>query len=514
DTFRMELIWSYVDTEFGEFNNMNAPVPATDPTFTDFDPFGDVTFGPRERFEFNKVHRYTVDTAWEFNDNWTLYAIGTFEDSQRDTDFGGLGFGDAPDETYTAELRAAFDYGKLSGWIGAYYFDTNGSFSGVFNFTPAIFGFPTIPADGSVIFDTFQEDETQNTAIFADVTYDIDDKWSVNFGARFDDETFSDTGTTGESSVGPGGCTIDPIVPGVGGFPCTALFPPTSEDVPDADFDAFLPRAGVVYRIDDDRSVSFTVAQGYRAGGSYIYAPPGQPLETRTFDPEHLTNYEFAFRSEWPNRNITLNANLFYSDWEDQQVTIPGPSGAFFDADILNIGGSELYGLEVEFRHTATDTLDWFATLGWIETEFTNFPFAIDGNGDPINTANPQFANLAGNEFNSAPKLNVAFGVAYENPNGFYASGNASYASSQFSDVQNLGQNKVGNYVLVNARLGYTRDNWRVALFVDNLFDERFAGRKGVYSVTAATGTIDPNAQPFFTVNDPRVAGVEVRFGF
>ncbi|MEM7294688.1 MAG: TonB-dependent receptor, partial [Pseudomonadota bacterium] len=180
DDFRMELIYSFVDTEFGEFNTVNAPVAADDPTFGQFDPFGSRTYGPRERFEFNEVERYTLDTTWNINDHWTLYAIGTFEDSQRDTNFGSLGRGDAPDETYTMELRAAFDYGRLTGWVGAYYFDTEGSFSGVLNFSPAVFGIPTDPPDGFVIFDTFQEDETINKAIFADVSYEFNDRWSIS----------------------------------------------------------------------------------------------------------------------------------------------------------------------------------------------------------------------------------------------------------------------------------------------------------------------------------------------
>ncbi|MEM7501593.1 MAG: TonB-dependent receptor [Pseudomonadota bacterium] len=514
DAARLEFIVSYVDTEFGEFNNANAPVPATDPAFDDFDPFGDVTFGPRERFEFNEVIRYTLDTTWDLSEHWTLYAIGTFEDSQRDSDFGDLGSGDAPDETYSAELRAAFDYGRLSGWIGAYYFDTTGSFGGVFNFSPAIFGIPTVPADGFIIFDTKQEDATENAAIFADITYEINDSWSVSFGARFDDETFSDTGTAGEATAGPGGCTVDPNVPMLGGFPCTVLFPPSAEDVPDADFDAFLPRGTVIHRFDENRSISLTVAQGYRAGGSYLFAAPGDVPETRTFDPEFLTNYEFAFRSEWPNQDIVLNANVFFSDWEDQQVTIPGPSGAIFDQDTLNIGSSELYGIEVEFRHTPTDNFDWFATLGYMQTEFTNFPFAIDGMGNPSNPTNPIFANLRGNEFNSAPNLNLAAGFSYRHPTGVFVNSNVSYADEQFSDVTNLPQNEVGDYVLVNARVGYERDNWRVSVFADNLFDERFVGRQGVFSVSTATGTIDPNTQPFFTVNDPRIFGVELRVSY
>lgn len=516
DRARIELIYSYTDTEFGEFNQVVAPVPATDPTFADFDPFGNETFGGRERFEFNTVSRYTLDTQFELSDNWTLFGLATFEDSQRDTNFGAsFGTGDAPDETFQYELRAAFDYDQWTGWIGAYYFDTSGSFQGLFNFSPATFGIPTDPPDGFVIFDTNQRDETKNQAIFFDVTYQANETWAFNFGARFDDEEFSDTGTVGTSEVGPGGCTIAPFVPGLGGFPCTVIFPPSGGEAPEpAEFDAFLPRGSVIYSFDDDKSMSFTVAQGYRAGGSYLYAPPGATPETRTFDPEFLTNYEFAFRSAWPEQDIVLNANLFYSDWEDQQVTVPGPSGAIFDSDVLNVGSAKLFGLEAEVRQTLTETLDWFATLGYVETQFTDFPFAIDSEGNPANPDDPTFANLRGNDFNNAPHLSVAVGLNYQNDRGWFASGTASYTGEQYSDVTNLESNKVDAYTIVNARAGYRNDNWSVALFADNVFDERFIGRQGLFSVATNDGTVTANTGPFFAVNDPRVVGVELRYSY
>lgn len=514
DALRLELGYQYVDTEFGEFNSMNAPGPVGTPEFEAFDPFGRLTYGQRERFEFNTVHRTVLELTYDLNDAWTLIGLGTYEDSQRDTDFGAGGTADAPDETTQFELRAAFEYERISGWIGAYYFDTEGSFGSVFSFPPAVFGIPSVPADAIVVFDTFQEDATENRAIFADVSYEINDTWSVNVGARYDEEEFRDTGLTGETTSNPPDCIIDPNVPGIGGLPCAAIFPAQAEAPTTADFSAFLPRAAVIYSFDEQRSLSFNVARGYRAGGSYLRAVPGNAPELLDFDPEYLTNYEFAFRSRWPGQRITLNANLFFSEWEDQQVSIPGPSNTVLDTLILNVGSSEIYGLEVEFRKQFSDNLDMFATLGLVKTEFQDFPFAIDGNGDPINPDDPTYANLAGNEFNSAPQTTFAVGLAYQTPRGFFASGNLSYASSQFSDVTNLAENEAGDYTLVNARVGYRFGDWSIAAFVDNAFDERFAGRQGLFTVNTATGLAEPNMQPFFAVNDPRVYGVELRYSY
>ncbi|MEM7361159.1 MAG: TonB-dependent receptor [Pseudomonadota bacterium] len=514
DAVRLEFGYQRTDTEFGEFNSVNAPGPVGSPEFSSFDPFGRVTFGQRERFEFNLVDRYSMDATIKLNKHWTLHGLATYEDSQRDSNFGALGVGDAPDETYQLELRASFDYSQWSGWIGAYAFDTEGSFGSEFSFPTAIFGLPSVPANAVVIFDTFQEDATENQAIFADATYAMNDRWSFNLGARYDEEEFTDTGLTGTTTSNPPDCVLAPFLPGIGGLPCSAIFPPPADQPTSADFDAFLPRGSVIYNFDENRSLSFTVARGYRAGGSYLRAVPGQVPELLDFEPEFLTNYEFAFRSQWPELDLTLNANLFHSDWEDQQVTVPGPTGFVLDALTLNIGSSEITGLEIELRKNFGSQFELFANLGLVDTEFTNFPFAVDAAGNPVNPADPTFANLAGNQFNSAPKTSFAIGLSYETGNGFFANATASYASSQYSDVTNLEINKVGNYTLVNARAGYRNQNWTLSAYVDNLFDDRFAGRQGLATVSTATGVSDPNPVPFFNVNDPRVYGVELRYSY
>src|SRR3546814_10188159 len=62
----------------------------------------------------------------------------------------------------------------------------------------------------------------------------------------------------------------------------------------------------------------FTVQRGYRSGGS-----SGNIARSATFsyDPEFTWNYELSLRSAWLDGRLTLNANAFYVDWKDQQVS-------------------------------------------------------------------------------------------------------------------------------------------------------------------------------------------------
>ncbi|WP_041301481.1 TonB-dependent receptor [Hirschia baltica] len=58
-----------------------------------------------------------------------------------------------------------------------------------------------------------------------------------------------------------------------------------------------------------------------------------------SFDQEFAMNYELAFRSEWLDGRLTANANVFYMDWTDQQISVQ-LSSADFDSEVANASGS------------------------------------------------------------------------------------------------------------------------------------------------------------------------------
>ncbi|MEM0928723.1 MAG: TonB-dependent receptor [Pseudomonadota bacterium] len=527
DGLRVKLTGSYVDTEFGDFNTVFASDPVATVTdnvpsfipgvFDDFDIFGTETSGQGgiARFEANEVWRTIVDVEYAVSDNWTINALGSFEDVERETTFG-VADSLTDGETYQAELRANFDYGRLSGWVGAYYFEEETVSQAIITGSPEDFFIPTSPRGGIVQTNSTSTTTTENYAFFGDLTYALNERWEVNVGARLDFEDFSDTGQVGTVTQDPPDCIIDPNVPlPFAGLPCAAIFPVQNSDPISADFSAFLPRGSITYNFDEDRSLAFIVARGYRAGGAFIrnvVSDTGQitGFSQEQFDPEYLTNFELAFRSLWLDERLRVNANVFYSDWEDQQVTVVGPSGFFDDFDIENAGQSTLYGAEFDIAMRVTPDLDLFASLGLVETEFDDFPFvrSVSPDGDP------QFANLDGNAFNSAPNVTAAVGFAYEHPSGFFLTSNAAYTGRQYSDVENFDIEKADDFVLVNGRFGYRHEFFDISLFANNLFDDRFVTSQNIVNVNTNTGVVDPIGNPRFVVNDPRLWGIEMRVSF
>lgn len=504
---RVELIASHVDTEFAEFGTVNGPVEFGEPGFDDFDPFGDETFNENARLEFNKTTRGILDIQYDLTENWRLFALGTIEDVNRDTVFGEAGSSESRDRTYSSELRFSFDFDGLAGWFGGYYFNSDTASDTVFNTPLSIIGLPVDPPDSFISIFAQQGETTENYALFGEVTYELNEKWSINVGARYDWENFETVGLAGDIEITPETCTVAPFVPGIGGLPCALIIPVSNEPPQAASFNAFLPRGAITYSIDDLRSVSFVVARGYRAGGSFLFGAPGQAPEVREFGPEYITNYELAFRSQWLDQTLTVNANAFFSRWTEQQVSIPDPSGLPFSALTSNAGTSELYGLELDVVYQPRDNVSVFTSLGLLSTEFTDFPFAP-------NSPDPAFQNLAGNRFTAAPTFNLSAGFVYEHTSGFFVNANGSYATRQFSDVTNLAINESEDYFLMNARVGYRNDLYEIALYANNLFDQRVITRQGVQTFNVGSNAIEPNSPPFFVVNDPQVIGVALTFGF
>lgn len=504
---RVELNASHVDTDFAEFGTVNGPASFGEPGFDDFDPFGDETFNANARLEFNKTTRGILDIQYDVSENWKLFALGTIEDVNRDTTFGEAGNSESRDRTYSSELRFSFDYDNVTGWFGGYYFNSDTASDTVFNTPLSILGLPVEPADSTLSIFAQQGETTENYAVFGEVSYELNEKWTLNFGARYDWENFETVGLAGDIEVNPTTCTVAAFVPGIGGLPCALIIPVSNEPPQSASFNAFLPRGAITYNIDDLRSLSFVVARGYRAGGSFLFGAPGQPPEVREFGPEFITNYELAFRSQWFDQKLTVNANAFFSRWTEQQVSIPDPSGLPFSALTTNAGTSELYGLEMDITYYASEQFSVFTSFGLLSTEFTDFPFAP-------NSPDPEFQNLEGNRFTAAPTFNWSAGFVYEHDSGMFVNANGSYATRQFSDVTNLAINESEDYFLMNARLGYRSEKFEIALYANNLFDQRVITRQGVQTFNVGSNAIEPNSPPFFVVNDPRVVGVALTFDF
>ncbi len=247
--------------------------------------------------------------------------------------------------------------------------------------------------------------------------------------------------------------------------------------------------------VSERLSVFAGLSRGYKAGGFNL----GQVLAgRREFGAEALWNLELGLRSAWLADRLTWNAALFYNRRPDQQVRTsfqldPGDPASFvFFTD--NAAKGESLGLESELRYDAGERWAWYLNLGLLSAEFDEF-------------VTPE-VDLGGREQAHAPGYSLAAGVEWRHPSGLFVRADAVARDSFYFDVSHDRQSQA--YELLNARVGFDAESWRLQLWARNLFDRRYAVR-GFYF-----GNEPPDFPDtlYIRQGDPRQLGVTLDMRF
>ncbi|MEM9172426.1 MAG: TonB-dependent receptor [Pseudomonadota bacterium] len=441
----------------------------------------------------------TLTVNYDINDYWSLVSITGYNevdyDYLIDTDRSAAPVStlilDSLNETWTQELQFLFAQESFDAVFGVYLSDaqTPRSFndgvralnlendlnlSGLliqqFGLDPATAGFVVSQYPNPAFIGTTSNfsQEIETYALFADTEWRINDKWSLYSGFRYDVEQQSNTNdqlvtvrsTLPDPALFP--APLNAVIAGVNNFLIAGAVDASSpgETADSPDFDGFLPKLGIGYKFDDDRSLSFTLNRGYRSGGVGINAARAEAF---SFDQEFTWNYEVAFRSTWLNDSLKLNANVFYTDWTDQQVRVQLTDN-IFDTEIQNAGASSVRGFEVDSSYALTSDLEVYGSVGYADTNFEEFNVIVSG----------QLEDFSGNRFAFAPEWTLNAGLTWRR-NNWIVNANANYTSESFirGDREQTDRES-DERILVNFRTGWTNDNYGIYLSGQNLLDESY----------------------------------------
>lgn len=442
----------------------------------------------------------TLELNYQLNDVWSVSATtaktrsDAFRNYDNDQTEQNLAYGltDGVFDTLSQELRLHYSGDNLRALAGLYWsrremdsmtstltnvvtplstiaavLQGNGLDAATAQQLAALYGqaLPVIPVDYNNVSPT----QSENLAAFFDLEYQLSAQWTLLAGARFDTEQYDyQSDTTAEFA----GTLPDPANFGAPGTALYAAFSginnavlgmvnDAASSVPASsrDFNAFLPKLGARWQYSAEQSLAFTVQRGYRSGGSSYNIARG---EVFGYEPEFTTNYELAWRSNWPDQNLTVNSNLYYIDWTDKQV-IANFGINSFDSHTVNAGKSHLYGAEFEVRQRINNQLDWYGSYAYSKTQYDEF--------DAI--AGAMISNFSGQPFAYAPRHTAALGA-----NWYLADNWALNVNSNFRSKVSTGPRDstlwLSSRALFNARLSYDSTNWSAYLFVNNLFDKGY----------------------------------------
>ncbi|MDZ4777878.1 MAG: TonB-dependent receptor [Alphaproteobacteria bacterium] len=381
----------------------------------------------------------SAQAEWTVNDSLTLKSITAYREGESTTaiDFDGLPQRDLDvpafyaDEQVSQEFQALIDVGNLSGVAGVYYL--NGIADGAFD---------TVLSSLGVTVNVYGKMKTISTSVFADLTYDFTDQWSVSLGGRYTED--QKTGTVVRANyLGLGSPLVSGTTnPRLGGFATNFTRERTDEK--------FSPRVSVNFEPNDNLSLYASYSQGFKSGGFDPRANFSatnvalQPTVLSGFAPETVDSFELGLKGTFFDR-LTLRTAYFFSKYEDQQVTVQ--QGADTNSDgindtfvstVLNAASAEYQGVEIEGSLDIVDNLRANFSLGWIDASIDE---VISAGVNVQTDANPLNNFVAQNTPEWTGSLGLSYNASLGDLGNILFTGSGSYRSEYyiFSGLFNQG---------------------------------------------------------------------------
>lgn len=322
------------------------------------------------------------------------------------------------------------------------------------------------PADsvienGNTTWQTKQVREDRDYAAFGEIEWDATDQLTLLGGVRFYKYDNTLYGFNGFQRHCRGSYVDGVFVQDNAGEPQYPCFDTRILDDQEKDTGQVF-KFNASYEIDDDKMVYATFSQGFRAGGVNRARVPGIP----SYKPDRLDNYEFGWKTTWMDKKLRFNGALYYLEWKDVQT-------AFLDfavsnlTIIQNVGKSRTYGVEFDVTYDATDDLRLsFAT------SFNDAKLAEDYR----RTADGPVLSPAGTQMPFVPRIQMT-AIARQNfivadlP--AFAQLSAKYTDYSWSELDATSRVRQDSYTLLNASIGFEKDNMNFSFFADNLLDTR-----------------------------------------
>ncbi len=305
-----------------------------------------------------------------------------------------------------------------------------------------------------------------NKAIFGSATFDITDRLSISAEGRYAEEQIRQaTQTFNNGQVIPAARVVE------------------------ATFKAFTPRATLSWQATRDNLFYAVYAEGQKPGGfnSNQAIIAGFP----TFEPEDNKTYEIGTKNIFFDGKLTANLALYHTEVTGYQITqnISVPPNQV--SLTRNGGNARINGAELELLIRPVRNFTVTANYSYVNAKFTagtdeNLGLILDvaddrlvncSTGDQFPTVTgcqSRFGSIRGNRVPRAPEHTMFLDVDYRRPVSsqwdFFAGSNVNMIATSFDQVLNLAE--TGGSVVVDARLGFQSDRFRIMAYARNLFDE------------------------------------------
>jgi iron complex outermembrane recepter protein len=221
------------------------------------------------------------------------------------------------------------------------------------------------------------------------------------------------------------------------------------------------------------------------------------------FDAEYVTSYELGVKSELMDRRLRVNADVFFSQYDDMQLNFI-LTGSVADTKVTNAGQAEMYGFEADITFIATEQLLLMLNYAYLHTEVTK---ATDVRGNDV-TDDFVFFSAPENSFTATADYTLA--QADWGRISLNASLNYMDERNGGARAENVKNTQLRQYQLLNTRLSlsdmpFAGGRLGAGLWVKNLLEEE-------YELTAVDNL--PSADRSVIWGEPRTFGLDIFYEY
>ena len=308
----------------------------------------------------------------------------------------------------------------------------------------------------------------EQTAIFGEVSYDLNEKVELIAGFRYYDMEID---FEGSSNFGDGIFQGSPETNGVinkdRGRDYDVSGGHTKEPM---ELDDVILKFTAKYQVDDNTLAYATYSEGFRPGGwnrggGIAATNPEYPTVSSTYESDDVKNYELGWKMTLMDGSMQFNGSAYYIDWTDMQVTRFDPQNVSILTFVENAADATIQGAEGDLVYKPNENLTLFGAFSVNSTELKS----VYGKAVELAPVGSQLPLTPSHQLS----LRARYDWFMDNGWNTYVQGAIQTAASSYSSVVAAKRVEQDSYTVLDASVGGVKDSWKVELFAENLSDER-----------------------------------------
>ncbi len=266
------------------------------------------------------------------------------------------------------------------------------------------------------------------------------------------------------------------------------------------------PKFSLDYELNQNQNLYIDISRGTKPAGLSLLNIESGGFAGQTYKQERVLEYEVGDKTTWLNNRLQVNADFYYNDYRDQQVSYSNLTVNPPLVGVVNAGAATAWGEELQVTYRPVKPLVLEAAYSHIIEYYSNYKSSQGSDLEFVD------GNFRGRYIPSVPPHNVTAHARYETPltdrlNGFLDA-TAHFESSRYGNDYNTF--KLGAFWEPRFQIGVENSHYSLLAFVNNPFDNR--------TIESAIGYFDlhnnlsPTALAFLP--DPRTFGARFSYKF